>query len=259
MSYSFKDDPDLFSRQQVQQFTGVPDDVLQFWLKQGLLRPVEASSRKHRRFMPEQLQLAVILNELRSLGANVGVLRKFSDMFHGGRELLRLAASRAMEKPDGQNGLDLRAIVALASSFVSNDRGLKVNGRLPPKMSRAQIIESHREFWGELCSESLIIEIAGELSDYEISALSVWADIQDIDQGADNCAWLFWIEPSGEPRLASGVVNEFALRGHRHPRSAFYIGISECLGEITTKLKNHDAANRRAEAADRPPVHGSST
>lgn len=79
---------ETFSRQEVQERTGVSDDVLAFWIKQGLLLPLPAAPRAHRRFSYEQLHIAAVLNGMRSLGANVGVLRSFADAFQKGASLL---------------------------------------------------------------------------------------------------------------------------------------------------------------------------
>lgn len=78
---------DSFSRQQVHERTGVADDVLAFWIKQGLLVPMPAARRAHRRFSYEQLHIAAVLDAMRSLGSNISILRAFASAFQSGFEV----------------------------------------------------------------------------------------------------------------------------------------------------------------------------
>src|ERR1043166_9025313 len=102
-SYPYPVD-ELFSRQQVQMLTGIPDDVLGFWMKEGLLVPEAGERRQHRRFRYVQLNIAVVLNAMRSLGANVGVLRSFSKLIQSG---IVIAEASGLDRKQLDHGIDL--------------------------------------------------------------------------------------------------------------------------------------------------------
>ena len=72
----------LFGRKDIGAITGVPDDLLGYWLTERLLLPVvhtEDQTRKHRRFDFRQIHLAILLKELHSFGVNINGLRGFSN------------------------------------------------------------------------------------------------------------------------------------------------------------------------------------
>jgi DNA-binding transcriptional MerR regulator len=64
----------LYSRAQLVAISGAPEDAVVFWLRNGLLRPVEREGRQHRRFDRREVQIAAILREARQIGLNVGAM-----------------------------------------------------------------------------------------------------------------------------------------------------------------------------------------
>lgn len=61
------------SSTEIMQRTGIPRDVLTFWLRNGLLRPIEAAGGKgkHLRFEWYETNIAAIMNHLRILGMKI--------------------------------------------------------------------------------------------------------------------------------------------------------------------------------------------
>lgn len=79
----------LFTRQQVAKLTGVSDDMLAYWLKQGLLVPTSGGDGRgsHRRFDFVQVNIAAIFGQLRRFGLNVGALRSLADLLQAAARL----------------------------------------------------------------------------------------------------------------------------------------------------------------------------
>lgn len=72
----------LFTRQQLGVLTGIADDVLAFWLKEGLLiaQAGGGGRGKHRLFDYPQVHIAAVLNEMRGFGTNIGGLRSLAEL-----------------------------------------------------------------------------------------------------------------------------------------------------------------------------------
>lgn len=83
--------PDLFSRVELHRKTGIPDDVLNYWLREGVLRAREGGDGRGnpRRFDYPEIMLAAILDELRSFGLNVAALKGLSERFHQAIDFFR--------------------------------------------------------------------------------------------------------------------------------------------------------------------------
>ena len=79
----------LFTRQQVAQLTGVDDSSLNYWMREGLLRPAEGGSGKgsHRRFDFVQVNIAAIYGQLRRFGVNIAALRSLNDLLQSSAQL----------------------------------------------------------------------------------------------------------------------------------------------------------------------------
>ena len=77
-------DPDTtFTRQEIADRTGLSDDILSYWSKQGLLVAIEGGEGKgsHRRYDGAQINIAAILAVYREyFGANIGVLKSLSSL-----------------------------------------------------------------------------------------------------------------------------------------------------------------------------------
>lgn len=79
----------LFTRQQVAQLTGVDDSSLNYWMREGLLRPAEGGSGKgsHRRFDFVQVNIAAVYGQLRRFGVNIAALRSLGDLMQSSASL----------------------------------------------------------------------------------------------------------------------------------------------------------------------------
>lgn len=71
--------PKLFSRAEVSALSSVPDDALVFWIRNGLLKSEERGQRQHHRFTMDEVKIAAILGEARSIGLNIGTLSEISN------------------------------------------------------------------------------------------------------------------------------------------------------------------------------------
>ncbi|MGI4877560.1 MAG: MerR family transcriptional regulator [Janthinobacterium lividum] len=75
-----------FSRQQMASLTGLPDDVLGYWMREGLLVSLQPETGKgyHRRFDFRQVHLAALLGELWGFGVKVASLKSFAELVNRG-------------------------------------------------------------------------------------------------------------------------------------------------------------------------------
>lgn len=80
---------ELFTRWQISHLVGVSDGVLSFWIKNGLLVPLEGGAGRgsHRKFARIQVSFAAILERLQRFGLNIGALRSFASILQRGVEL----------------------------------------------------------------------------------------------------------------------------------------------------------------------------
>lgn len=74
----------LFTRQQLGEIAQLDDTTLNYWSREGILRPAEGGGGRgqHRRFAFYEVNLAAILGELRNFGVNVPSLKQLADKFH---------------------------------------------------------------------------------------------------------------------------------------------------------------------------------
>jgi DNA-binding transcriptional MerR regulator len=79
----------LFTRQQIAQVTGLDDSALNYWMREGLLRPAEGGTGKgsHRRFRFEQVNIAAVYGELRRFGVNISALRSLAELLQSAVDL----------------------------------------------------------------------------------------------------------------------------------------------------------------------------
>lgn len=83
----------LYTRQQLGELTSLSDDLLSFWIRQGLLIATEGGRGRgsHRKFDIFQVSIAAVLAELRRYGVNIGMLRQLADVLQRGTALARSA------------------------------------------------------------------------------------------------------------------------------------------------------------------------
>lgn len=222
---------ETFSRQQVHERTGIADDVLAFWIKQGLLIPLPAEPRAHRRFSYAQLHVAMFLNSLRSLGVNVGVLRQFAHLFQAG---LREAEASEMSSKE------LSAAVRL---------NLKINKFRLGHSIRVRVSEDDWEKSGIAKTESDLIQswfwedardgactIGSEYAQRTSGSLGSATDwalqltSADHFRLTDDDAWIAWQDRAGTAQLAH--EGEIALDDEEGPLGAFYVPISRLIRKV---------------------------
>lgn len=259
---------ETFSRQQVHERTGIADDVLAFWIKQGLLVALPAERRAHRRFSYEQLHIAVVLNAMRSLGANIGILRKFSAALQNGFVTWR---------ESGFAPQSLSAASTLCERLDRFSRGEPVELRASADdyrragfaASTADVVQSW--LWDEVY-EGATEELANFAKSLTLQmARSVrWAiwltdpSYLMLDGSSpDSDAWIAWIDEAGDPRFAEG--NELILRSENGPLAAFYIPIRKLILRLwperleaareRRRIRQHNSTIRRLmQLEDADPV-----
>jgi DNA-binding transcriptional MerR regulator len=81
-----------FTRSRVARLTGLPDDVLAHWTKEGLLRPADfvGGTGRHKEFSGEEVNKAAILAQLRALNCSIKTLRWFAGLIDRAYELGQL-------------------------------------------------------------------------------------------------------------------------------------------------------------------------
>ena len=90
---------ELLSRGGITSRTNVPNDVLTYWLRSGLVRPIDApdGSRKHLRFHWYEANIAAVANQLRLLGVNIDGLLSVVAIY---REAIEWAARYDLDHDD---------------------------------------------------------------------------------------------------------------------------------------------------------------
>jgi len=83
----------LYTRQQLGELLGLADDVLNFWIRNGLLLASEGGQGRgsHRKFDLFQVNIGAVLAELRRYGVNIGVLRQLAAQLQRGTAIARSA------------------------------------------------------------------------------------------------------------------------------------------------------------------------
>lgn len=92
----------LFTRSDLGRITQIPDDVLNYWMRENVLRPVEGGSGRgqHRRFDYPEVMLAAIMDQLRGFGLNLPTLRRLAARFHDARDYMaRLGITQEIYDP----------------------------------------------------------------------------------------------------------------------------------------------------------------
>lgn len=74
----------LYTRQQLGEIAGLDDTTLNYWSREGILRPVEGGGGRgqHRRFAYYEVNLAALLGQLRNFGVSAPALKQLAGRFH---------------------------------------------------------------------------------------------------------------------------------------------------------------------------------
>ena len=97
-------DTETFSRGALADAVAIDQDAVVFWIRSGLLEPVNRETRKHNRFSMREVRVAALLKELRHLGLNVEAMRG-----------LIASLRRALEAYDTLPKKDLAEVLLAAS------------------------------------------------------------------------------------------------------------------------------------------------
>lgn len=250
--------------------SGVADDVIAFWIKRGIVRPIPAPARAHRRFGFEQIHIAVVLNAMRSLGANISVLRKFGDALQLGVEVRRRTNLCYSE---------IRIVERIARAlqrFRSGERWTITGAEyweITPeeyKANRVAAEAAYEKAQREPRDEAdLVASIMGSernegdveraaafaltLTQGETVGLGWWSDLEmpEILSGGEdfNWVWLAWLDETGEVRIHNGQDAAPSLTKFM-PLAAFYISISRLIRPLwpdRASLAERDRDRRHLE------------
>lgn len=226
---------ETFSRQQVHERTGIADDVLAFWIKQGLLIPLPAERRAHRRFTYQQLHIAAVLNAMRSLGANIGILRKFAAALQDGFVTW------------SDSGLEPEALWPAISLCVSLDklsRGERVEVQASADDYRRSLLATNESeliqgwLW-EQANEGVTLQLAdfAKMLTIQEAHQVKWAlgltepsHLWWTSETNRESAWIAWIDDAGNPQIADD--DEVILDSETGPLAAFYIPIGRLIRRL---------------------------
>lgn len=90
---------DLLARGELLRRTGIDNDVLTFWIRRGLVRPVESGSGtgRHLRFAFYEANIAAVMNLLRGCGLNIDALSSIAGIY---RSAIAWAQDMSLARPD---------------------------------------------------------------------------------------------------------------------------------------------------------------
>lgn len=241
---------ELFSRQQLHEMTAIPDDVLGYWMKEGLLMPADLPGRKHRRFTFDQLHLASVLNEMRGLGANIGVLRKFSDLVNTGKRLTETSGLNRGQRHTAANLARLLSAFRAGREISVWNEDYDLDSRNPNSDIPSHITPSNEEqifkgLWHHQEDGPIqpAIDFGKKLTAYHAVSLSAYDDLLinfTPHRGRlFNWTWVAWIDENDHAVVASGEDGNIAWGAPGTEtcpsKAAFYITISTCIREIWSR------------------------
>jgi DNA-binding transcriptional MerR regulator len=232
--------------------------VLGFWMKEGLLVPMPSDSRKHRRFAFDQLHIAVVLNAMRSLGANIGVLRKFSSQMQRGREVF---SASGLEYDQVQYAIFLvRALNRFRRGEpvqVYNEEWLDAPGDTHRNFDANRLARDEADIeqdWlrsnGREADLPPAIPFARQLDDADALCVAAYLELIQPDfigwrHPSYNFVWVAWLADDGAPAILSGVDANF---GGTPPTAAFFISISKLIRPLWVSPEQHTADLAKCEA-----------
>ncbi|MBD8552361.1 MerR family transcriptional regulator [Sphingomonas sp. CFBP 8764] len=243
----------VFSRQQVAERVGIADDVLGYWMKEGLLVPIPLEgARRHRRFAYQQLHVAGLLNELRKFGVNIAGLRGFAALLQRGiavgsqfamhcsaldiaaslsRLLHRYAAGEVVEVSAGLTyDEDMKLILAGRSSETRR-----------PAIDELEIILEYGR--SDYASPDEIAAVAKQIAADDVIPVKLYADLilQEhlADRGGtghgsgwDAFGWLAWPDSAYRWTVVEPESGLGSVKGSNLARSAVYLNLSAIVHDI---------------------------
>lgn len=215
-----------FTRQQMSTVTGLTDDILAYWLKEGVIRSTAGGSGKgsHRKFDFVQVQIAAVLREVRQFGVNITSLREISDILQRGVEICSSVSFHRQSLREAAYLADNLAIFKSGQPVRIFDR--EAVGHFRPAVNEEEVTHDHSthfdyDDWKEVAA------FAHTLHGNDILAVRLYADLTDPDNlvevgvGAavnwEEKRWAFWKEGDGswrvnEPRFVpAGVMSSVSI------------------------------------------------
>jgi DNA-binding transcriptional MerR regulator len=232
---------DLFSRKQVQQITGISDDVLGYWMRERLLVPKRGHKGTHRRFEFVQLHIAAVLGAMHGLGANIGVLRAFASKMQRGVEIQSLIRLDHWQ---------LYYAIDLARNLTIFESGTTVPIRNPARTAEPsrrdlpnrifatspdEIVAATAAAARLDCDFSGVAEAAKELNLYDASCLESYRELVfpsyiAPDKNDFEWVWVAWIDRRGSAQFRGGEAGNTGL--HTAPTAAFWLTISRLIRRL---------------------------
>ncbi len=235
---------DLFTRQKLHEITGISDDVLAYWLKEELLVSVQTESRRHRRFSYEQLHIAKVLDALRTLGANISVLRAYSSFLQHG---CRLSAVTTLTRQEAHSlphltlqinrfkrGEEVEILNPELATYW--DKNLNVPDDVQTRVLAESIddIVEHSTIWDRDDDRHLVASIAKTMSDFDVSSFDLFRELTDpghINRGGQEWNWVTWLNAAGEVDYISGEGGNM-MTTKRPASAAFWLNVTDLVCEL---------------------------
>jgi DNA-binding transcriptional MerR regulator len=245
----------LYTRKQVAELTGIDDSALNYWMREGLLRPIEGGGGKgnHRRFDYVQVNIAAVFGQLRRFGLNIAALRTLADLLQSAVQL----GTSVQLHPAAYS-----TAAALADRIDDFRRGEPVmlkhghtNDEAPADMS---LRERHEWEWVErpAVSEKEVWDhwVSNAESEYDIDAIKaaaklfgphrqvearIYVDltVDIIEPGySSEVTWLLGLKEDGGWDIESGTEGRFFENIHGMEPGDFGPGIFVPLGAVLRKI-----------------------
>ena len=213
----------LYTRQQVENLTGVPDAMLAYWLKQGLLVPNAGGEGRgsHRRFDFVQVNIAAIYGQVRRFGLNIEALRSLGD-------LLQSAAKLGAQYKLHPSNYSTAARLATKLNCFRNGEAILLpkhgRGEEPPKglrgsayaewlmenrpaESEGEVVQHIIQHWIDYDSAETILAAANDMGPDREVAANVYSDLvtEVFAPGySSDYSWLVSLDPGQACRIEFG-------------------------------------------------------
>jgi DNA-binding transcriptional MerR regulator len=225
-----------YSRAQMATLTGLSDDVLAHWIKEGLLKPEVSAggTGRHKAFGPGEVNKAAILGQLRSFNCSISTLRWFAALLDRAQEL-----SARYQEIDPYKFYLIKYSVQLLREFLDGGPALLwVHGEGDaPVERRAKSIREILDVNERELSESELavyhqIVQNHVYNDYDLLALDVASDLAptSISHPSVGQIWLTWPVDDGWKIYSDSDENLSGLRDW--PHAAILLNISRIIKSV---------------------------
>lgn len=220
------------------ELTRLSDNVLGFWLKNGLVRASSGGGGKgsHRRFDRMQISIAAILGEVHRLGANIAALRNLALLLQRGVEI-------STELPLHPHALEDIASLRVrierfrqgekteVSFFKEDDLGTRSIERLVAQTE----LDIARDIMSDYLTPDQMLGHSIKLSPSDYMPANLIAHIlweMDYSDGSD-FAWLLWQELD-EWKFTYSTERHASFGDMPSVESALYVGVGAIIRRVWT-------------------------